>query len=405
MKNQVSLAVMAVCVFLSLTGCATSTAAEKSPVKTVEKAVTAADTVRGFYERYFAAAANNVLTPDIAMSKAFKADIQKSEQACKGHNDEPCGWGADANPYLNSQDYDDKLSYASSGIRFKETAPNTVRVDLNVTPSAPQVFKNTIVFKMVREDGQWVADDILYPEGKSLYSTRKALADERASLSKAVQTAQGKDWRKGADGREVDCSLKVKGKTYLNGTCMYDADKDGSFRLFGDKYFVYLNMLEKGVAGASWNGTSQASHAQELLGEDFKLKKGCWVGKNAEICALDNKQAAKPINKAERIQFAKGASSATVTGKLADFDTEQNYVMGVGKGQTMTVEQLDNKSDGKVSIYITDPKGENANDMDLSCHSKATVKPTIAGDYKIQVVECKKADPWKGKYTVRVNVK
>lgn len=226
-----------------------------------------------------------------------------------------------------------------------------------------------------------------------------------ASLFGQATVAHAEDWRKDAEGREVDCSLKVKGKTYLKGTCMYDADADGSFRLFGDKYFVYLNMLEKGVAGASWNGKSQASHAQENLGEDFKLKGGCWVGKSAEICALDKKQADKPANKAERIQFAKGASSAVVSGKLADFDGEQNYVIGVGKGQTMTIEQLDKKSDGTVSIYITDPKGENANDMDLSCHSNATVKPTIAGDYKIQVVECKKADPWKGKFTFKVTVK
>ena len=220
-----------------------------------------------------------------------------------------------------------------------------------------------------------------------------------------VSVAHAQDWRKGAEGREVDCSLKVKGKTYLKGTCIYDVDADGSFRLSGDKYFVYLNMLEEGVAGASWNGKSQASRAQELLGEDFKLKGGCWVGKNAEICALDKKQAAPPATKAERIKFARGAVSATVTGKLADFDGEQNYVIAVGKGQTMTVTQLDKKSDGGVSIYITDPKGENANDMDLSCHSNATVKPTLAGDYKIQVVECKKADPWKGKFAFKVAVK
>lgn len=227
-----------------------------------------------------------------------------------------------------------------------------------------------------------------------------------ASLFGQATVAHAEDWRKEAEGREVDCSLKVKGKTYLKGTCIYDADEDGSFRLFGDKYFVYLNMLEKGVAGASWNGTEQASHAQELLGEDFKRKGGCWVGKDAEICALDKKEAKPKSSKAaERIQFAKGASSATITGKLADFDGEQNYVIGVGKGQTMTVEQLDSKSDGDISIYITDPKGENANDMDLSCHSNAKVKPTIAGDYKIQVVECKKADPWKGKFAFKITVK
>lgn len=108
---------------------------------------------------------------------------------------------------------------------------------------------------------------------------------------------------------------------------------------------------------------------------------------------------------AERISFAKGKSSATVSGKLAGFDDEQNYVIATGKGQAMTVEALDKQSDGRVSIYITDPKGENANDMDLSCHSNATVKPTLAGDYQIQVVECKKADPWKGKFAFNIKVK
>lgn len=406
MKQRVSLTVIVLCVLSPLTGCASSTVAEKSPEKAIEKTTTAVNAVSGFYQRYLADFAKDAATPDIAMSKAFQAEIQKSEQACQTVDGEPCGWGAEANPYLNSQDYDENLNYTNAGISFKETAPNTVRVDLNVAPSDPEGGKTTIVFKMVQENGQWVADDILYPDGKSLYSTRKALTDERASLSKTSQTAQGQDWRKEAEGREVDCSLKVKGKTYLNGTCVYDGDADGSFRLFGDKYFVYLNMLEKGVASASWNGIEQASHAQELLGEDFKRKGGCWMGKNAEICALDKKSAKPNSNKAaERIQFGKGTSNAIITGKLVSFDSEQHYVIGVSKGQTMTMEQLDKKSDGKVSIYITDPKGENANDMDLSCHSKATVKPTIAGDYKIQVVECKKADPWKGSYSLKVTVK
>ncbi len=110
-------------------------------------------------------------------------------------------------------------------------------------------------------------------------------ADDAGKIEKPAASTQ--DFRKDAEGREVNCSLKVKGKTYLKGTCMYEADKDGSFRLFGDKYFVYLNMLEKGVASASWNGTAQSSGADELLGEDFKRKGGCWVGKNAEICALN----------------------------------------------------------------------------------------------------------------------
>ena len=101
----------------------------------------------------------------------------------------------------------------------------------------------------------------------------------------AVQAVQAQDWRVGAEGREVNCSLQVKGKTYLKGTCKYNADKDGSFRLFGNQYFVYLNTFGDGTAGASWNATPDSSHAQALLGEDFKQQGGCWVGKQAKICA------------------------------------------------------------------------------------------------------------------------
>lgn len=214
------------------------------------------------------------------------------------------------------------------------------------------------------------------------------------------------DWRKDAAGREVDCELQVKGKTYLKGTCMYDADPDGSFRLMGNKYFVYLNVLDGGVAGASWNETPESSHAQTPLGEDFKRKGACWIGKNAKICAMD-KTSAKPQTKPSAvipIKFARGATSATITGKFSGFDSEQTYSIAVGKGQTMTVEQV-KAGNKRTTIWLTEPKGGDASDADLSCNNQKKVSPTIAGTYTIKVSECMKADPWKGSYTLKVTVK
>ena len=223
-----------------------------------------------------------------------------------------------------------------------------------------------------------------------------------ATVLGQISAAHAQDWRKDATGRDVDCSLQVNGKTYLNGTCKYDADQDGSFRLFGDKYFLYLNTLDAGKAGVSWNGTSQASHAQELLGEDFKRDGACWVGKKAKVCAWDktNTKAVTPT----RIQFAKGATSATVTGKLASFDGEQVYVIAVNKGQTLKVNQTNNDSH-YTSVYITDPKGADAGDLAADCHNHREIKPTLAGDYTIRVSECMKADVWKGNYKLNVSVK
>lgn len=224
------------------------------------------------------------------------------------------------------------------------------------------------------------------------------------AFSVSVAKAASTDWRKDAAGRQVDCELQVKGKTYLKGTCMYDADADGSFRLMGDKYFVYLSMLEGGVANVSWNESPENSHAQALLGEDFKRKGACWVGKNAKVCAWDKPKANANASKVEPIKFAKGATSAIVTGKLSGFDDEKTYSIAVGKGQAMSVEQV-NPGDKRTSIWLTDPKGGDASDADLSCNNKKQVKPTLAGTYIIKVSECMKADPWKGIYAIKVTMK
>ncbi len=224
-----------------------------------------------------------------------------------------------------------------------------------------------------------------------------------------ASVAYAQDWRKGAEGRPVTCQLTVKGKTYLNGTCMYDADQDGSFRLFGDKYFVYLSTFGDGTAGASWNGVSQASHAQEPLGEGFKRDGGCWSNRTAKICAWNKDDrsggSSSSSSAATPIKFARGAYSAIVTGKLNGFDAEKNYTIEVGKGQTLDVKQIDMAGSRYVSVYLTDPNGDDANDLDASCHSRATVSPTMAGTYAIKVVECQKADPWKGSYSLKVTVK
>lgn len=105
-----------------------------------------------------------------------------------------------------------------------------------------------------------------------------------------------------------------------------------------------------------------------------------------------------------RIQFAPGATSAMVSGAMTGFDSEDNYVIAVNAGQTMNVQQVGMQNNQYVSLYLTAPNGDDANDMDLSCHSNATVSPTMAGDYNIKVVECKKADPWSGNYQLKVTV-
>ena len=215
-------------------------------------------------------------------------------------------------------------------------------------------------------------------------------------------TALAEEFGDGVATRPVKCLLQVKGKTYLTGTCKYQADKDGSFRLFGKDYFVYLNTLEKNKAEASWNASPKSTHAQAPLGE-LKHEGACWVNKTAKVCAWDQ-QASTASPAPTRIKFARNATNAVVTGKLTGFKVEQTYVIEVGKGQSMQVEQL-NPANKRVTLSITAPNGEDASDMDLSCNNKKSVNPTLSGDYVIKVVECQKADPWKGSYRLKLSVK
>lgn len=106
---------------------------------------------------------------------------------------------------------------------------------------------------------------------------------------------------------------------------------------------------------------------------------------------------AKPV---KRIYFKKGATKAVVTGTMNGFKSKDTYVLRVREGQTLKVD-----SNRSVTLAVVDPAGEDVMDRDLSCNGRAEISPTVAGDYKIIVVECMKADPWRGSYKLNVSVK
>lgn len=106
---------------------------------------------------------------------------------------------------------------------------------------------------------------------------------------------------------------------------------------------------------------------------------------------------AKPV---KRIYFKKGATKAVVSGSMSSYKSKDTYVLKVRAGQTLKVD-----SNRSVTLAVIDPLGEDVMDRDLSCNGRAEISPTVAGDYKIIVVECMKADAWKGSYKLNVSVK
>lgn len=104
-----------------------------------------------------------------------------------------------------------------------------------------------------------------------------------------------------------------------------------------------------------------------------------------------------------RIHFARGAVSAIAGGSLNGYKDKRTFVIKVRAGQTLTTEQSGGRP---ITIEVIRPDGEPfEGDMDLSCHNRHEVTPTEAGDYRLVVTECQKADSWRGRFRFKVTVR
>lgn len=144
---------------------------------------TAHETVREFYQHYLnfnSQATPNLPSPKLKFSKTFDKAIDKHNAICEKYVDGICGWGAEGDVYLNTQETDPKLNYKNSNIKITPTSGNIINVELNVYPSEKNTdgyYIRIINYKMIQENGIWVADDIIYKDG---ISSRKRMADQNA---------------------------------------------------------------------------------------------------------------------------------------------------------------------------------------------------------------------------------
>lgn len=105
----------------------------------------------------------------------------------------------------------------------------------------------------------------------------------------------------------------------------------------------------------------------------------------------------------QRIKFARGATSAVVSGTLKSYKSKRTFVIRVRAGQTLTTEQAGGNA---ITVEIKPPAGSTWEpDMAADCHDRHEVSPTDAGDYFLTVTECQKADPYRGRFRLRVTVR
>jgi hypothetical protein len=110
--------------------------------------------------------------------------------------------------------------------------------------------------------------------------------------------------------------------------------------------------------------------------------------------------------KKQRVNFRRGATEKIIGGKLKNYDDRKVYLIKVRRGQTLDTEQI--KSDASthyVTVEIAGPAGADVSDSDASCNDRKKIAPTAAGDYRITVYECRKADAWRGAFKLRVSVR
>ena len=128
-----------------------------------------AEIIRSFYTSYLESLKNASIKnrPDLVFSSDFKKSLQENKTVCEEYATGVCGFGADGDIYLDSQEYEQGLTLTSSGFRASDSVEGEVSVSLNVYPSVSTsdgYYEKEITFKFVLEHGAWVVDDILYAD-------------------------------------------------------------------------------------------------------------------------------------------------------------------------------------------------------------------------------------------------
>ena len=108
----------------------------------------------------------------------------------------------------------------------------------------------------------------------------------------------------------------------------------------------------------------------------------------------------------KRINFYKKATAATVSSSLQNYKDKKVFVIKVRRGQSLRTEQVGVPSSSHyITVSIRNPAGETVGDSDASCNNRREIAPTATGDYTITVVQCRKADAWRGRFKLKVEVK
>lgn len=104
--------------------------------------------------------------------------------------DEICGYGADGDVFLDTQETGPGLDFEKSGFKAVRVGDDAVEVTFNVYPERGEAYARRLKYQLVMEPAGWRVDDVTFANGESMRqaisSENEAVLGAAADLSDAV---------------------------------------------------------------------------------------------------------------------------------------------------------------------------------------------------------------------------
>lgn len=128
-------------------------------------------------------------------SKELEALVDANNQLCYAlsRGDDVCGYGADGDVFLDTQEVSPSLDFERAGFKVERVGENTVEASFNVYPDMGAAYERQIRYTLVQDEEKgWRVDDMLLSQGRSM---REEIQQENdAILSRARDLNDTAGW-------------------------------------------------------------------------------------------------------------------------------------------------------------------------------------------------------------------
>lgn len=127
-------------------------------------------------------------------SQELEALIAANGQLCDSlsRGDEICGYGADGDVFLQSQEGAPDLDFYKSGFKAVRSSDGMVDVSFNVYPEQGEFYARRLTYVLIREPNGWRVNDVLFADGGSM--RQEIRRENDAILASASELADAATW-------------------------------------------------------------------------------------------------------------------------------------------------------------------------------------------------------------------